>query len=135
MKLSRWKLWMVPAVGYFPRICLLPLGAHPLLPKDVPLPSLAANRQLRYWASKTASLFKAVSVPPHTAIHYHSNEAATMGGKNMQADFSPTTSSQYSLITASPPLIGTVSHGGLTWAATVLSSKQTANISELANTV
>ena len=93
---------------------------------------LPATRQLRYWTSKTASLFKAVSVTPHTAIHYHSNEPATMGGKicRLIPLQQPLLSTNYSR-----QLIGTIAQGGLAWAATVLSAKQSANIYKLASMV
>lgn len=94
---------MAPAVGVSQH--LSPSSS----PKDlVPVWLLAANRQRRYWVPKTASLFKAGRVTPQPAIHYHSNEPATKGGRTVQADFSP----------ASPnyggQLIGTVAPGVLT---------------------
>lgn len=83
---------MVPAVtetpdgacnGHFPASGSRHFELILYRPKTVaPVLSLATNRwQLRYWASKIASLFKAVSVTLQTAIHYHSNEPATMEGK------------------------------------------------------
>lgn len=38
-------------------------------------------RSLRYQASRAASLFNTVNVTPQTAVHYHSNEPATMEEK------------------------------------------------------
>lgn len=131
-----WELLMVPAVGCFPAS----VSGHLELTLSCPKMSLlfyhwplpGSSGQFRYWASKTASLFKAVSVTPHTAIHYHSNEPATMGGKicRLIPLQQPLLSTNYSR-----QLIGTIAHGGLAWAATVLTAKQSANIYKLASVV
>lgn len=112
--LSVTRLLMAPAVGISQHLSL-PLWAHPLSPQIVaPVLSLATNRLFRYWASKTASLFKAVSVTPQTAIHYHSNEPATMGGKKYASWF--LSNKPFSVLpNYSRQLIGTVAPGGLTW--------------------
>lgn len=53
-----------------------------LLPKDVAPVWLQVTYQLlRYLKSGAASLFNTVNVTPQTAIHYHSNEPATMEEK------------------------------------------------------
>lgn len=89
-------------MGYFPASVACHLEIIFLLPKDVAtVLSLATNwPAAQVLESRAASLFSAVNVTPQTAIHYHSNEPATMEEKNMQADFSPTSFSQHSLITA-----------------------------------
>lgn len=113
--------------GVFPSICLLPLWAHPLLPKDVvPIMSLALTGSSGTGHPRLPHYLRQSVLHPRLQSIIIQMSQPQWEGKNMQADFSPAALSQYSLITASSWL-GQLHLEGWREAAVVPSSKQNTN--------